>query len=67
MVPIDTLPKGLQVVANINPATHIVSAIKDLLSGSVVFTQEIFLSLIIVIAVVAIFAPLTLKVYMEKV
>lgn len=65
LVPVDTMPKILEIIAKINPVTHMVNAVKDLLIGSI-FSQEIFISLILMIVVVIVFAPLTLKVYMKK-
>ena len=66
MVPADTLPKVLQVIANLNPVTHMVNAVGDLLGGNIL-SPEVLISLLAAIGMVVVFAPLTLKVYMKKV
>lgn len=43
-VPVDTMPKPLQIIANINPITHIVKGVKDLLMGTNILSHEIFIS-----------------------
>jgi len=65
LVPVDTMPKILEIIAKINPVTYMVNAVKNLLICNI-FSQEIFISLILMIAVVTVFVPLTLKVYMKK-
>lgn len=65
-VPVDTMPEPLQIIANINPVTHIVKATNDLLMGSNILSHEVLISLIIAIVLVLIFAPLTLKIHLKK-
>ena len=64
-VPTDTLPSGLQDFVNLNPLTYVVSAVRQLLNQGTIGT-DFWLSLIGSIAVVVIFAPLTLRAYMRK-
>lgn len=64
-VPTNTLPGWLQDFVNINPLTYIVSATRQLFNYGTI-GNDFWLSLIGAIAVVAIFAPITLVVYMRK-
>jgi len=64
-VPTDTLPSGLQDFVNLNPLTYVVSAVRQLLNQGTI-GNDFWLSLIGSIAVVVIFAPLTLRAYMRK-
>ncbi len=64
-VPVNTMPDWLQWFVNVNPVTHIVTAIRDLTSQGV-FGSEAALALLGAAVVVLIFAPLTVRVYMRK-
>lgn len=64
-VPVNTMPDWLQWFVNVNPVTHIVTAIRDLTSRGV-FGSEAALALLGAAVVVLIFAPLTVRVYMRK-
>jgi ABC-2 type transport system permease protein len=64
-VPTNTLPSGLQDFVNLNPLTYVVSAVRQLLNQGTI-GNDFWLSLIGSIAVVVIFAPLTLRAYMRK-
>jgi ABC-2 type transport system permease protein len=61
-VPVETMPGWLQVVVQLNPVSHIVSAARDLANtGS--FGTNGWLALLGAAAAVAIFAPLTVRKY----
>ena len=64
-VPTSTLPGWLQDFVNINPLTYIVSAVRQLFNQGTI-GNDFWLSLIESVAVVVIFAPLTLRAYMRK-
>jgi ABC-2 type transport system permease protein len=64
-VPVNTLPHWLRTFVNINPISHIISAVRDLANhGSV--GHDFWLSLLGSAIIVAIFAPITVKAYMRK-
>ncbi|WP_048000835.1 ABC transporter permease [Lactiplantibacillus herbarum] len=61
-IPIKTLPKFMQVIANLNPVTYVITAIRQILAtGS--WTHEAVLVLIFGIGIVIVFAPLTVWAY----
>ncbi|MDR0921289.1 MAG: ABC transporter permease [Lactobacillales bacterium] len=64
-VPINTLPKWLQTVANINPVTHMIAAIRSLLDKGI-WGKEDWFCLIVCVGIVLIFAPLTVIAYNKK-
>jgi ABC-2 type transport system permease protein len=64
-VPTTTLPWFLQDFVNVNPLTYIVSAVRQLFNQGTI-GNDFWLSLIGSMAVVLIFAPLTLRAYMRK-
>ncbi|ORM25995.1 ABC transporter permease [Williamsia sp. 1135] len=65
LVPVTTLPGWMQSFASVNPVSHLVSAVRELaVDGH--FGPQIAWSLIGALVVLAIFAPLTLRVYMRK-
>ena len=64
-VPTSTLPWWLQDFVNVNPLTYVVSAVRRLLNQGTI-GNDFWLSLIGSIAVVIVFAPLTLRAYMRK-
>jgi ABC-2 type transport system permease protein len=59
-VPTDTMPKWLKSFADVNPVSHIISAIRDLANNGQV-TGEVGWALLGCAAVVAIFAPLSVR------
>ena len=61
----NTMPGGLQTAVSYNPVTHLVSAIRDLVSGTVP-TGHIAWLLVGCAALVAIFAPITMYLYRNK-
>jgi ABC-2 type transport system permease protein len=64
-VPVDTMPKWLQWFVNINPVSHLVSAVRDLANSGTV-GWDLAISLIGAAVIVAIFAPITVRAYMRR-
>ncbi|WP_433943793.1 ABC transporter permease [Paenibacillus sp. SN-8-1] len=64
-VPVDTMPGWLQWFVNINPISHLVTAVRDLANHGTVGT-DLTISLIGVAVIVAVFAPLTVRAYMRR-
>lgn len=64
-VPVKTLPAWLQWFANMNPVSHLVSAVRDLINHGLI-GSDFWWSLLGGVIIVAIFAPLTVKAYMRK-
>ncbi|GAA1541515.1 ABC transporter permease [Nocardioides humi] len=64
-VPEDTLPGWLQAFVKINPVSHVVTAVRDLMNHGT-FTAEVGWALLGCAAVVAIFAPLAVRSYSRK-
>ncbi len=61
----ETMPSGLETVVKINPITHLVTAVRGLMDGTVP-GKEIGWLLMACAALVAIFAPLTMRLYRNK-
>lgn len=64
-VPVDTLPSWLAWFANVNPISHLVTAVRDLANNGVV-SGDLWISLLGAAVIVAVFAPLTVRAYMRK-
>jgi ABC-2 type transport system permease protein len=64
-VPVDTMPTWLQWFVNLNPVSHLVTAVRLLVNEGTV-GGDLFVSLLGAAIVVAIFAPLTVRAYMRK-
>lgn len=64
-VPVDTLPSGLKWFANINPVSHLITAIRELVNQGMI-GQDFWLTIVGALLVVAIFAPITVRAYMKK-
>jgi ABC-2 type transport system permease protein len=64
-VPVETMPEWLQWFVNINPVSHIVTAVRDLVNEGMV-GPEVGWALLGSAAVVAVFAPMTVRAYMRK-
>ncbi|WP_372700056.1 ABC transporter permease [Arthrobacter sp. JSM 101049] len=64
-VPVDTLPGWLQGFVNVNPVSHLVSAVRDLVNDGVL-GLDMATSLVGAAVIVAVFAPLTVRAYMRK-
>jgi ABC-2 type transport system permease protein len=64
-VPVGTLPAWLEWFVRLNPVSHLVTAARDLtMTGAV--GVEVWFALLSSLAVVAVFAPLTVRAYMRK-
>jgi ABC-2 type transport system permease protein len=64
-VPVSSLPTWLQAFVNVNPVSHLVSAIRELLNHGAVGV-DVTATLIGAAIIVAVFAPLTVRAYMQK-
>jgi len=64
-VPVNTMPDWLQWFVNINPISHLVTAVRDLANTGTV-GSDLAISLIGAAVIVAIFAPLTVRAYMRR-
>lgn len=65
-VPADTMPSWLQWFVNINPVSHLVSAVRDLVNEGTM-GSSVLITLLGAAVIVAVFAPLTVRAYMRKV
>ncbi|MDH6348323.1 MULTISPECIES: ABC transporter permease [Brevibacillus] len=64
-VPVETMPTWLQWFVQLNPISHLVSAVRELVNSGTIGT-EFVLSLASAAVIVAIFAPLTVRAYMRR-
>ncbi|WP_256757819.1 ABC transporter permease [Cohnella sp. WQ 127256] len=64
-VPVDTMPNWLQWFVNINPISHLVTAVRDLANTGTI-GWDLGISLIGAGVIVAIFAPITVRAYMRR-
>ena len=64
-VPVQTLPGGLQTFVKVNPVSHVVSAVRDLVNTGTV-TGQVGWALLACATVVVVFAPLALWSYSRK-
>jgi len=64
-VPADTLPSWLQTFVRINPVSHVVTAVRDLLNEGTV-TAQVGWALVGCLAVVVVFLPLSVRSYSRK-
>ncbi|MGX1932391.1 ABC transporter permease [Microbacterium resistens] len=64
-VPVDTMPTWLQWFVNVNPVSHLVTAVRDLVNAST-FGVDAWISLLGATVIVAVFAPLTVRAYMRR-
>lgn len=64
-VPVDTMPDWLQGFVNINPVSHLVTAVREIINNGV-FGADAWISILGAAVIVAIFAPLTVRAYMRK-
>jgi len=64
-VPVKTMPDWLQWFVNINPISHLVSAVRELANSGTV-GWDLVISLIGAVVIVAIFAPITVRAYMRR-
>ncbi|MDJ0392128.1 ABC transporter permease [Rhodococcus sp. G-MC3] len=64
-VSVDTMPGWLQAFVNINPVSHLVTAVRDLANNGR-FGVDVLWSLLGAAIIVAVIAPITVKAYMRK-
>lgn len=64
-VPVETMPDWLQVFVNINPISHLVSAVRDLANDGII-GKDLVISLIGSAVIVLIFSFLTVRAYMRR-
>src|SRR3954453_21807741 len=64
-VPTDTMPTWLQTFADLNPVSHIISAIRDLANDGVV-TAQLGWAVLGLSLVIAVFAPLSVRSFTRK-
>ena len=64
-VPVDTLPGALKWYANVNPVSHLITAIRELVNQGVI-GRDFWLSILGAIIVLAVFLPITVRTYMRK-
>ncbi|KTR07719.1 ABC transporter permease [Curtobacterium luteum] len=64
-VPVDTLPSWLRWFTEVNPISHLITAVRELVNHGAV-TGDLWISLLGAAIVVAVFAPLTVRTYMRK-
>jgi ABC-2 type transport system permease protein len=64
-VPVETMPKWLQAFVHVNPVSHVVTAIR-MLGNTGTIGPDFWWSLVGAAAIVAVFAPLTVRAYMRK-
>ena len=65
-VPVDTLPGWLQAVTQVNPVSHVVSALRDLMNGGAL-TVQVGWALLGCATVATIFIPLAVRSYSKRV
>ena len=64
-VPLDTLPSGLKWFATMNPVSHLINAVRELLNNGHA-GHDFWLSLLGALVILVIFAPLTVRLYSRK-
>lgn len=64
-VPVKTMPEWLQWFVNINPISHLVTAVRELANNGT-FGKDLVISLLGAAVIVAVFAPLTVRAYMRR-
>jgi ABC-2 type transport system permease protein len=60
-----TMPDWLQWFVNINPISHLVTAVRDLVNSGTI-GADLWISLLGAAVIVLVFAPLTVRAYMRK-
>jgi ABC-2 type transport system permease protein len=65
-VPVNTLPGWLQAVTRVNPVSHVVSALRDLMNHGA-FTAQVGWALLGCAAVAVIFIPLAVRSYAKRI
>ena len=60
-----TMPSALQTVVDVNPVTHLVTAVRGLMGGTATFSDIVWV-LIASAALTAVFAPITMRIYRTR-
>lgn len=64
-VPADSLPSWLRAFSNVNPVSHVVTAVRDLANNGHTGMAAVW-AVVGALVIVAVFAPLTVRAYMRK-
>lgn len=64
-VPVNTLPGWLQTFTKLNPVSHLITAVRDLVNHGTIGT-DFWLSIAGALVILAVFVPLTVRAYMRK-
>lgn len=64
-VPADSLPSWLRAFANVNPVSHVVTAVRELANTGHIGMAAVW-AVVGALVIVAVFAPLTVRAYMRK-
>ncbi len=64
-VPADTMPGWMQAFVNVNPVSHLVTAVRELANSGHFGIHAVY-ALLGAAVIVAIMAPLTVRIYMRK-
>lgn len=64
-VPTDTMPRWLRWFADVNPISHLISAVRDLTNAGTA-GWDMAISLVGAAVIVAVFAPITVRAYMRR-
>lgn len=64
-VPVETMPNWLQWFVNMNPISHLVTAVRELTNEGTA-GADLAIALIGAVVIVAVFAPLTVRAYMRR-
>lgn len=65
LVPVETMPGWMRAIAEVNPITHMVSAVRELADGTPAGTSVLW-SLLGAVALIAVMAPLTVRAYVRS-
>ncbi|AKG53981.1 ABC transporter permease DrrC [Dehalogenimonas sp. WBC-2] len=64
-VPVDTLPGFLRWFVNVNPVSHLITAVREIVNQGVI-SHDFGLSILGALVVLAVFVPITVRTYMRK-
>lgn len=64
-VPVDTMPKWLQMFVNANPVSHLVSAVREMVNHGTI-GQDFWFSLLGAVSIGIVFATLAVRAYMRR-
>ena len=65
LVPTETMPAWMRTIAEVNPVTHLVSAVRDL-AGAQPATASVTTAIVGALVLLAVFAPLTVRAYVRS-